>query len=108
VNRHPNVGNAIIAGDFNADCDYVRDPDLLTLFNDQSNEWIIPFSADTTVKDTDCAYDHIILYGDIQNNQQNAGVFNYQTFYDTDNIFYEDESITELISDHFPVEFEFY
>ena len=35
-------------------------------------------------------------------------VFDYQNFYDTDSIFYNGESITQLFSDHFPVEFEFF
>lgn len=106
--KHPTIGSAIIAGDFNADCTYVADPDTMTLYTDPNNLWLVPFTADTTVKDTDCAYDHLVLYGDIQNHQQLAGVFNYQTHYDTDNIFYEDEAITDLISDHFPVEFSFH
>ena len=36
-----------------------------------------------------------------------AAVYDYQVDMGTDNIFYEGEAITELISDHFPVEFTF-
>ena len=36
-----------------------------------------------------------------------AAVYDYQTDMGTDNIFYEGEPITDLISDHFPVEFTF-
>ena len=92
----------------NADCTYVANPEAMTLYSDPTNTWLLPFTADTTVKDTDCAYDHLVLYGDIQNNQQNAAVFNYETFYDTENIFFEGEPITDLISDHYPVEFSFF
>ena len=108
VARHPDVTNVIIAGDFNADCDYVQDPPGLTLFTDPLSTFLIPFETDTTVGATDCAYDHIVVYGDtLPDNSDAAGVFNYQTFYDTDNILHEGEPITDLISDHFPVEFTF-
>ena len=80
----------------------------MTLFTDPDSTWVLDFTADTTVKDTDCAYDHLVLYGDIKNNFQDGQVFNYETFYDTENIFYEGEPITDLISDHYPVEFTFY
>ena len=108
--RHPALDDVIIAGDFNADCDYVRDPEDLTLFSAGDNSWLISFDDDTTVSSTICAYDHIVLSGQIKNNAVvgSGQVFDYQNFYDTDSIFYNGESITELISDHFPVEFEFF
>ena len=43
----------------------------------------------------------------IPNTYTNAAVFDYQTYYNTDNIFYEGEAITDLVSDHFPVELKF-
>lgn len=108
VSKHPEISNAIIAGDFNADCDYVQDPEGLSLFTDPSSGFLIGFDADTTVGATDCAYDHIVVFGDtLPGSSGDAGVFNYQTFYDTDNIFHDGEPITALISDHFPVEFTF-
>jgi deoxyribonuclease-1-like protein len=108
--RHPALDDVIIAGDFNADCDYVRDPEDLALFSAGDNSWLISFEDDTTVSSTICAYDHIVLSGQIENNAVagSGQVFDYQNFYDTDSIFYNGESITELISDHFPVEFEFF
>ena len=36
VAKHPEISNAIVAGDFNADCDYVQDPEGLSLFTDPS------------------------------------------------------------------------
>ena len=80
----------------------------LTLFTDPTSTSLINFETDTTVSATDCAYDHIVLKGDSLPSAANGGnVFNYQTFYDTDNILFEDQPITALISDHYPVEFNF-
>ena len=45
--RHPTLDDVIIAGDFNADCDYVRDPQDLTLFSSGENTWLISFDDDT-------------------------------------------------------------
>ncbi|CAG5084610.1 Oidioi.mRNA.OKI2018_I69.PAR.g10690.t1.cds [Oikopleura dioica] len=106
--KHPDINDVLIVGDFNADCNYVANPESLTLYTEPSNDWLIPFEADTTVSPTDCAYDHIVLYGNIRNNVVSSGVFDYQTYYDTDQIFYNGDPITDLISDHFPVEFEFF
>lgn len=106
--RHPDVTNAIIAGDMNADAGYVKDPEALALYKDPMSKFLIDFDADTTSKPTDAAYDHIILYGDsIQTNYEWAQVFDFQKEYNTDDILYDDEPITYLISDHFPVEFAF-
>lgn len=107
--RHPEYVDAIIAGDMNADCTYVKEPETtLTMLQDPTCDWLIPFTADTTVKDTDCAYDHIIVKGEnMRATQSGATVFNYDTFYNTEEIFYEDKPITDLISDHYPVEFYF-
>jgi deoxyribonuclease-1-like protein len=106
--KHSDIIDVLIVGDFNADCTYVANPESLSLYTSTANDWLIPFDADTTVSTTDCAYDHIVLYGNIRDNVVSSGVFDYQTFYDTDQIFYNGEPITGLISDHFPVEFEFF
>lgn len=106
--KHPDIIDVLIVGDFNADCNYVANPESLSLYTSAANDWLIPFEADTTVSSTDCAYDHIVLYGNIRNSVVSSGVFDYQTFYDTDNIFYNGDPITGLISDHYPVEFEFF
>ena len=106
--KHADLVDVLVVGDFNADCTYVADPESLDLFTEPTNDWLIPFDADTTVSATDCAYDHIVLYGDVRNNVASSGVFDFQTHFDTDNIFYEGDPITDLISDHFPVEFEFF
>lgn len=52
--------DTIVIGDLNADCDYYDTPPADFL----SWTWIIPDFADTTVSQTDCAYDRIILNND--------------------------------------------
>jgi len=107
--KHSDVTNVIITGDFNADCDYVQSPTDLTLFTDADSTWLIDFEQDTTVSATDCAYDHIVVYGDtMPASAEAAGVFNFQEFYGTDAILDDEgEAITDQISDHYPVEFSF-
>ena len=109
IQRHPDFSNGIIAGDMNADCTYVYEPEeLLNMYNDPDSKWVFDFDSDTTVKSTDCAYDHIILKGDeIIENFEAAAVYRYDEELGTENIFYEGEPITELISDHYPVEIYF-
>lgn len=51
------VGNILIIGDLNADCKYYN-PEEEPEFD--SWTWVIPDTADTTVGNTDCAYDRII------------------------------------------------
>ena len=109
IARHPDYVNGIIAGDMNADCTYVyQTEELLEMYNDPDSMWIFDFETDTTVKSTDCAYDHIILKGDeLIQAFQSGSVYRYDVEMDTDNIFYEGDPITELISDHYPVEITF-
>jgi endonuclease/exonuclease/phosphatase family metal-dependent hydrolase len=57
-----NEGNVIILGDLNYDCDYVN-PDEDTSFDTWN--WLIWDYEDTTVSDTDCAYDRIIVNDDM-------------------------------------------
>ena len=39
--RHPDVTNAIIAGDMNADSSYVKDPEALALYKDPERRWFL-------------------------------------------------------------------
>ena len=103
--NEPDYVDAIIAGDMNADCTYVKEPTNLEFYQNKNVTWLIGFDEDTTVKTTDCAYDHMVLLGpNIQSAYASPAVFDYAQFYGTDAIFYQDEAITELISDHYPVE----
>lgn len=51
--------NAIILGDLNADCNYIRSSEwsYVRLWTQSRFDWIISNSADTTTKSTHCAYD---------------------------------------------------
>nr|XP_055098767.1 deoxyribonuclease-1-like 2 isoform X3 [Symphalangus syndactylus] len=55
----------LFLGDFNADCSYVRAQDWATirLRSSEVFKWLIPDSADTTVGNSDCAYDRIVACG---------------------------------------------
>jgi len=60
VEQYWNTDNILIMGDLNADCDYIRDPELpiLRLRTDPRFTWLIGDEVDTTVSTTtDCAYD---------------------------------------------------
>jgi len=106
--RHPEVKDCIIAGDMNADLHYVKDPEALQLYKDPKSKFLIDFDADTTAKDTDAAYDHIVLYGEtIQANIGCAQVFDFEEAFKTKDILYEEQPLTFQISDHYPVEFSF-
>lgn len=55
----------LFLGDFNADCSYVREQDwgAIRLRSSEVFKWLIPDSADTTVGNSDCAYDRIVVCG---------------------------------------------
>ena len=55
----------LFLGDFNADCSYVRPHDwaAIRLRSSEVFKWLIPDSADTTVGNSDCAYDRIVVCG---------------------------------------------
>ncbi|KAK2097338.1 Deoxyribonuclease-1-like 2 [Saguinus oedipus] len=55
----------LFLGDFNADCSYVRAQDwaAIRLRSSEIFKWLIPDSADTTVGNSDCAYDRIVACG---------------------------------------------
>ncbi|MEJ1287484.1 E4F transcription factor 1 [Cricetulus griseus] len=52
----------VFLGDFNADCKYVKAQDWVSirLRSSEVFKWLIPDSADTTVGNSDCAYDRIV------------------------------------------------
>ncbi|XP_072174335.1 deoxyribonuclease-1-like [Diadema setosum] len=104
VSRFGNA-NSILMGDFNADCNYVTSSEWsqISIWTDTSFEWLIPNSADTTVKSTHCAYDRIVLAGSsMKRRARSAGVFNFQSAY---GLSYE---LAEDVSDHYPVYFKLY
>lgn len=73
----------LFLGDFNADCKYVKAHDWasIRLRSSEVFKWLIPDSADTTVGNSDCAYDRIVVSGAHLRRSlkpQSASVHNFQ------------------------------
>lgn len=101
-----NTDDMLFLGDFNADCKYVKAHDWpsIRLWSSQVFKWLIPDSADTTVGNSDCAYDRIVVSGAHMRKSvkpQSASVHNFQEEFDLD------QTQALAISDHFPVEVTF-
>ncbi|XP_036890328.1 deoxyribonuclease-1-like 2 isoform X3 [Sturnira hondurensis] len=93
----------LFLGDFNADCSYVRKQDwaAIRLRSSEVFKWLIPDTADTTVGNSDCAYDRIVVCGARLRKSlkpQSAAVHDFQE------VFGLDQTQALAISDHFPVE----
>ncbi|KAL4686327.1 hypothetical protein H8957_005197 [Semnopithecus entellus] len=93
----------LFLGDFNADCNYVRAQDwaAIRLRSSEVFKWLIPDSADTTVGNSDCAYDRIVACGARLRRSlkpQSATVHDFQEEFGLD------QTQALAISDHFPVE----
>ncbi|XP_014649041.1 PREDICTED: deoxyribonuclease-1-like 2 isoform X2 [Ceratotherium simum simum] len=93
----------LFLGDFNADCTYVREEDwaAIRLRSSEVFKWLIPDSADTTVGNSDCAYDRIVVCGARLRRSlkpQSAAVHDFQEELGLD------QAQALAISDHFPVE----
>ncbi|XP_055991239.1 deoxyribonuclease-1-like 2 [Sorex fumeus] len=93
----------LFLGDFNADCSYVRVQDWagIRLRSSEVFKWLIPDSADTTVGNSDCAYDRIVVCGAHLRRSlkpQSARVHDFQEAFGLD------QARALAISDHFPVE----
>ncbi|XP_006873938.1 PREDICTED: deoxyribonuclease-1-like 2 [Chrysochloris asiatica] len=93
----------LFLGDFNADCNYVRAQDwtAIRLRSSEVFKWLIPDSADTTVGNSDCAYDRIVACGARLRRSlkpQSAAVHDFQKEFGLD------QAQALAISDHFPVE----
>nr|XP_031542927.1 LOW QUALITY PROTEIN: deoxyribonuclease-1-like 2 [Vicugna pacos] len=96
----------LFLGDFNADCKYVRAQDwaVIRLRSSEVFKWLIPDSADTTVGNSDCAYDRIVLCGAHLRSSlkpMSAAVHDFQEEFGLD------QAQALAISDHFPVEVTF-
>lgn len=79
----------LFLGDFNADCKYVKlhDWPSIRLRSSEVFKWLIPDSADTTVGNSDCAYDRIVVSGAHLRRSlkpQSASVHNFQEEFDLD------------------------
>ncbi len=87
----PGETEFIILGDLNADCSYYKKDELSEL------EWIVPETADTTTKSTDCAYDRIIVTEDLSDNILGYGIDRFDLEYNLS------EEETTAVSDHYPI-----
>ncbi|XP_050405109.1 deoxyribonuclease-1 [Patella vulgata] len=101
--HHWDLEDIIIAGDFNADGDYVRkgDWEKITLRSDRRFSWLINDDVDTTVGSTDCAYDRFVVAGKQLTKAVvpgSAKTFAFDAAYNLT----RDEA--EDISDHYPIE----
>ncbi len=94
--------DVILLGDFNAGCDYLRPDELsgLELYQDPLVDWWIGEEADTTTTSTYCPYDRILTHGDVSRLTVpgSGGVFLF------DQAFALSPTLTQAVSDHYPVE----
>ncbi|XP_048348611.1 deoxyribonuclease-1-like [Sphaerodactylus townsendi] len=93
----------LFLGDFNADCSYVRPEDWphIRLRTHSNFQWLIPDTADTTVTNTNCAYDRIVAAGPKLRGSLVPGTARVNYFQQTFSLSYKDAL---AVSDHFPVE----
>lgn len=105
VKRKTDVNDIVLMGDLNADCSYVPNYRWaeIPLKSDSNYKWLISDDVDTTVSNSDCAYDRFIMtgegFGDTYINGS-AKVFLYDTEYGLN------QSVALDVSDHYPIWFE--
>ncbi|XP_069499878.1 deoxyribonuclease gamma isoform X2 [Ambystoma mexicanum] len=98
--------NFLFMGDFNADCGYVPKKQWknIRLRANEEFVWLIGDKNDTTVKDsTDCAYDRIVVHGEVFLRSivpDSTTIFNFKEAYGLS----EEQALA--VSDHFSVEVE--
>ncbi|XP_027738615.1 deoxyribonuclease-1-like [Empidonax traillii] len=97
------TNDILFLGDFNADCAYVTSSQWpsIRLRSLRACEWLIPDSADTTVADTDCAYDRIVACGTALRQDIDPGSATVNNF---EKKFHLQSKDALAVSDHFPVE----
>ncbi|MEQ2307173.1 Deoxyribonuclease-1 [Ameca splendens] len=97
-----NTNNIVLLGDFNAGCSYVTASDWqkIRLFTDKSFHWLIPDSADTTVTNTNCPYDRVVVTADMLKGVVHGSAQVYDFVADLN----LSQNMGLAVSDHFPVE----
>ncbi|XP_004373260.1 deoxyribonuclease-1 [Trichechus manatus latirostris] len=103
VRKKWGMEDIMLLGDFNAGCSYVSPSDWasIRLRMSPAFHWLIPDTADTTVKSTHCPYDRIVVAGTSLQDAivpNSAMPFDFQAAYGLSN------KMAEAISDHYPVE----
>jgi endonuclease/exonuclease/phosphatase family metal-dependent hydrolase len=102
VSNHFLDDEVILMGDLNADCTYLNENNLATLdLFKNKNEflWLIGNEIDTTVSNTNCAYDRIIVTNELEKRVSNAQVYRFDEKLNLN----KEQSFK--VSDHYPVEF---
>ncbi|NP_001075983.1 deoxyribonuclease-1 precursor [Equus caballus] len=103
VQQKWDMEDIMLMGDFNAGCSYVTSSQWpsIRLRRNPAFWWLIPDTADTTVKSTHCAYDRIVVAGTLLQEAvvpDSAVPFDFQAAYGLN------DQTAEAISDHYPVE----
>ncbi|XP_008069311.1 deoxyribonuclease-1 [Carlito syrichta] len=93
----------MLMGDFNAGCSYVTPSHWpsIRLRTNPAFQWLIPDTADTTATSTHCAYDRIVVAGNLLQGavvSDSAAPFDFQAAYGLSS------QLAQAISDHYPVE----
>ncbi|XP_041372276.1 deoxyribonuclease gamma-like [Gigantopelta aegis] len=103
--KHWGLEDIIIAGDFNADGDYVGNSDWenISLRSDRRFVWLIDDNADTTVGSTDYSYDRFVVAGKKLKKAIVPGSTKVFKFDDEFQLTYEQ---AQSVSDHYPIELE--
>ncbi|MEQ2185192.1 Deoxyribonuclease-1, partial [Goodea atripinnis] len=101
--------NIVLLGDFNSGCSYVTASDWqkIRLFTDKSFHWLIPDSADTTVTNTNCPYDRVVVTADMLKGvvHGSAQVYDFVADLNLSQNMVKTSPLEGLaVSDHFPVE----
>lgn len=98
-----NEKDVILGGDLNSDCSYWNEGGQSTMRN-QQYYWVIPDSADTTVRANQCTYDRFIFYQTYTTEDYTGewGIFNFQQEYGLN------EDLAYKVSDHFPIWMKLY
>ncbi len=99
----PDETDFIMLGDMNADCTYLSAAEKSALaLRNSSFTWVVPDTADTTTKNTDCAYDRMILTGGAASHFTGQwGILRFDQLYGLN------QNETKDVSDHYPVWAEF-
>ena len=94
---YPAEQDFIVMGDLNADGSYFDEDDTTTMRCEEYT-WLITNDFDTTTKSTNATYDRIIITGGAGTDYAGeAGVFLFDTAYGLN------QTMTEDVSDHYPV-----
>merc|ERR1712080_526633 len=98
--KYFNTKDAILMGDFNADCSYVTKKKFKTigLWTDSRFKVQISDDGDTTVAKSDCAYDRFVTTGRLSEQSKSAQTYRYDIEH------HLSEQQAEKISDHYPIE----